>query len=95
MKQSGIDNFIYCYRHKTASQELSKGFYEEAKVKTSPAKIEIDMIKKPIETVFSVLFISFEVCILFSINIMIIDDIELYEVLKESLGEKQAKSLVG
>ena len=26
---------------------------------------------------------------------MIINDIELYEVLKESLGEKQAKSLVG
>ena len=26
---------------------------------------------------------------------MIIDDIELYEVLKESLGEKQTKSLVG
>jgi hypothetical protein len=28
-------------------------------------------------------------------NTMIINDIELYEVLKESLGEKQAKSLVG
>lgn len=26
---------------------------------------------------------------------MIVNDIELYEILKESLGEKQAKSLVG